>query len=231
MTSIITLCVIVVTFVAVSVIITKAGFSRGWIIVPLAPLAAWIATLVEAKLQLHTFVVFWDLAPFYPHTISLLLEIDKITIVASWVFLLAFALARWPVAVTSAPADAKTKPGPRRPVRSAGDVAPAAAPTSSPRAAPTLAGRYPLPKGPGFGTLGFVAGPGAATHEAASNVATKPRGNQLANYCARCGESIPGNRALAHGCPNAGLPATFCRYCGKAIPEGAAICPACEQMA
>lgn len=232
MTSIITLCLIVVTFVAISAVILKAGYSRVWILVPLTPLATWIATLVEAKIQLHTFVILWELAPFYPHTIGLLLDIDKIAIAASWLFLLVFAFTRWPVNAVSPPVEASTvKSRVRGPVRGAAGAAPNAAPATPAHAAPAHAGRYPLPKGPGFGTLGFVAGPGAAAHESSSTVATKPRGNQLATYCARCGESIPGNRALAHSCPNLGQPATFCRYCGKSIPEGADVCPSCDQEA
>jgi hypothetical protein len=235
-TSIITLCIVIVTFVAFSVIISKAGFSRSWVLVPFTPLATWIATLIVAKMQLHTFVVFWNLAPFYPHTIELLIEVDEIAIFATWIFFLVFAFSRWPGATAPAIAPATeqttapaTNEGPvpkshgRRAVHNGAD----GATNSSPR--PTA--RYPMPKGPGFGTLGFVAGPGAATHESTTNVATKPRGNQLATFCARCGESIPGNRALAHGCPNEGQPVKFCRYCGKSIPEGSGICPSCNQGA
>ena len=83
MTSIITLCIVVITFVAISVIITKAGFSRGWALIPLTPLLTWIVTLVVAKIQLHSFVIVWELAPLYPHTIGLLLDVDKIAIFAS----------------------------------------------------------------------------------------------------------------------------------------------------
>ena len=58
MTSIITLCIVIATFIAISVIISKAGYSRAWALIPFAPLVTWIATLVMAKIQLHTFVVF-----------------------------------------------------------------------------------------------------------------------------------------------------------------------------
>ena len=224
MTSIITLCIVVITFVAISVIITKAGFSRGWALIPLTPLLTWIVTLVVAKIQLHSFVIVWELAPFYPHTIGLLLDVDKIAIFASWIFLLLFAFSHWPTRSVAAPSEqAATKTRVRGPVRGGAGTAASAVQRQS--------SRYPLPKGPGFGTLVFVAGPGAATHEVESNVATKPRGNQLATFCARCGDSVPGNRALAHNCPNAGQPAKFCRYCGKSIPEGSELCPSCNQEA
>ena len=222
MTSIITLCLVIITFVAVSVIISKAGYSRGWALVPLMPLVTWIITLVVAKIQLHTFVIIWELAPFYPHTISILLDIDKIAIFVSWLFLLLFAFSSWPAKGASAPEETPaTKARARGPVRggTTGSAGGAVRPTS----------RYPLPKGPGFGTLGFVAGPGALAHDSETSVATKPRGNQLATFCARCGESIPGNRALAHSCPNLGQSVKFCRFCGKSIPEGAEICPSCNQ--
>lgn len=225
MTSIITLCIVIVTFIAISVIISKAGYSRAWALIPFAPLVTWIATLVMAKIQLHTFVVFWELAPFYPHSISILLDVDKITILASWLFLLLFAFSSWPgrsVAATTEVPAAKSRG--QRPVRGIANDGASTATASTPHPA----SRYPLPHGPGFGTIGFVAGPGAAMHEDSSSVATKPRGNQLATFCARCGDSVPGNRALAHNCPNAGHPASFCRYCGKSIPEGSTFCPACD---
>jgi hypothetical protein len=209
----------IVTFVAFSIIISKAGYSRGWVLIPLTPLALWVVTLAEAKIQLHTYVIFWALAPFYPHTISVLLDVDKIAIFASWLFLLLFAFSSWPAKTPSTPAVAAATSHVQR---SGADVA---------NADPRSTSRYPMPKGPGFGAVGFVAGPNATTHEEASTVTTKPRGNQLATFCARCGASIPGNRALAHNCPNAGQPSKFCRYCGKSIPDGSASCPSCHQEA
>ena len=138
MTSIITLCIVVITFVAISVIITKAGFSRGWALIPLTPLLTWIVTLVVAKIQLHSFVIVWELAPFYPHTIDLLLDVDKIAIFASWIFLLLFAFSHWPTRSVAAPSEqAATKTRVRGPVRGGAGTAASAVQRQS--------SRYPLP--------------------------------------------------------------------------------------
>jgi len=63
MTSIITLCIVIVTFIAISVIIPKLGIRVLGLSYHFAPLVTWIATLVMAKIQLHTFVVFGSWHP------------------------------------------------------------------------------------------------------------------------------------------------------------------------
>jgi hypothetical protein len=189
-------------------------------VVPLAPVIAWITTLVIAKIQLHTFVIIWELAPFYPHIISILLDIDKIMIFGSWLFLLLFAFTKWPLSTRRAPETrSATKAHVTRPVQ--GD---ASAPSE---ATPHSALRYPLSKGPGFGILGFVTGPGTVATQETGGPGAHPRTNQLATFCARCGESVPGNRMLAHNCPNEGQPSLFCRYHGAALSEGSSNCPSC----
>jgi hypothetical protein len=223
MALIIVLCLVLITFVAITLVIVKAGFSRAWIFVPLTPLACWVATIVVIRIQLHAFVSTGLVTSFYPGTIGTMFELDWATLGIAWIFFLVFAFSSWPMAPAQVSSERSPTKGQRpQPVHGGSGGG-----SAGPRNAPGQSGsRYPMPRGPGFGTLGFVAGPATATHESAM---TPGRSDQLATFCSRCGDSIPGNRALAHNCPKSGEPATHCRYCGKSYPEGAEECPSCNQ--
>lgn len=219
---------VVVTFGAFAVIITKAGFARMWILVPLAPVITWALTIVLLRIRFHSFVNVGLLASLVPGTLSTMygtalramFTVDWITIGVAWLFLLVFALVRWPVVRTGHPTRLARHPD--HAVEA--DRGPAPQMTSAPSQAPP---RRPLPMGPGFGALAFIPGPGSATHKATVAVADIQKNRQLATFCARCGASIPGNRAIGHECPNAGQPPSFCRYCGEPNAVDLHSCSSC----
>jgi predicted RNA-binding Zn-ribbon protein involved in translation (DUF1610 family) len=226
---VITAGVVLVTFLAVAAIITKAGFARPWLLVPLAPVIAWSVTIVLLRIRFHSFVNVGVMASIVPSTLSsiygtkiaAMFTIDWVTLADAWLFLLFFAFARWPIEASD---HSLRRSGPSRNVTKAdreGDL-----PIQS-VASPQAPSHRPPPRGPGFGALAFVPGPGTPVQKNATTIAERQANRQLATFCARCGDSIPGNRAIGHECPNAGEPMAFCRYCGKPNAEDLHTCSSC----
>jgi len=226
---IITAGVVFVTFLAVVAVITKAGFARAWLLVPLAPVIAWVVTIVLLRLRFHSFVnvgimasiVPSTLSSIYGTTITAMFTIDWVTLAGAWLFFLFFAFSRWPIDTSEL---ASRRAGPSLRVIEAdrgGDV-----PIQS-DSSPHVPSHHPVPRGPGFGALTFIPGPGSPTQKSATTVAERTTNRELATFCARCGESIPGNRAIGHQCPNVGKPNIFCRYCGGPNSAESRACPKC----
>jgi hypothetical protein len=86
----------VLNFVAIFKIITKAGYSGWWLLLPLAPLLASVFTLIvidhQANSPFSTSSVAFDVT-----TIIGWLVFVGVSTFANWIFFLVFAFSDWPV--------------------------------------------------------------------------------------------------------------------------------------
>jgi len=181
-TSIITLCIVVITFVAISVIITKAGFSRA------GPsfhsrhcsLGSSLCRSEDPTALLRDRL---GVGALLSHTIGLLLDVDKIAIFASWIFLLLFAFSHWPTRSVAAPSEqAATKTR----VRVQCEVVQALL-----RARCNVNLRVTrCPKVQDSEHWASLRVP-AQQRTKWSRTSPPNQGNQLATFCARCGDSVP----------------------------------------
>jgi hypothetical protein len=223
---IIYLGVTALTYWALLRIITAAGYSNVWMALPLSTMIlTWIC-----------YIIFWsDIHGIYFggafdfgftgfSQVSVPWTLDEISIVLNWLFFLVIAFSGSQISerfvggfIPSRPAPpgpmnvgapASTLPPPPDPVTPVRPMPPTAAgPVNAVRPTP------PSPAGPGGGPVGV---PEAAAPKRPS-----------AQFCAWCGESLPGNRALFHDCGPKDRPETNCRSCGTAFPAGSTLCATC----
>jgi len=192
-------------------IITQAGYSAAWIALPIAPLV----------LTIICYVIFWnDIHEIFFgggfgfgfgsfNNVSLFWHLDEISILLNWLFYIVFAFSRWPVTGTPrAPEGDAPRPSrfTRATISTAKEPAAATAPLPGPRPA-----------------VASAAGPGGGPTGASRPAATRPS----AQFCAWCGEALPGNRALFHDCGPKDRPETHCKNCGTAYAAGSTQCTAC----
>jgi hypothetical protein len=190
--------VAVITLIAVGTIITKAGYSSGWILVPLAPVIVNIGTLIYVSSAVRSSALHGVFPTGGMRTVLDLFLIDLLLLAGVWIFFLIFAFRPWPAL------EAQASQG-----RS--NYSPSAV---NPRGVPQ----------PGVGSpssLGRT--PVRPTVSASGAPDTRRR-----IYCPWCGEHIPGNRALGHDCGPRDRPEVICRYCGQAFAEGTMICSRCD---
>jgi hypothetical protein len=186
-------------------IITQAGYSSMWLLLPIAPLVLTIICYVILWNDLHEIFFGSSFGFAGINNASFFWDLDKISLLLNWVFYLVFAFSRWPVngAPRSSSATAPLPPPPSRAV-----PGPASAP-------PTPSAARVLPSS--------AAGPGAPPAGTATPAPKRPG----AQFCPWCAEALPGNRALFHDCGSKERPETFCKNCGTALPAGSSECASC----
>jgi hypothetical protein len=190
-------------------IITQAGYSSMWILLPLAPLVFTIICYVILWNDLHEIFFGSSFGFGGINNASLFWHLDEFSILLNWIFYLVFAFSRWPA--NGAP-------------RSSSAAAPLPAPPSRAVPGPGSAPTVPAAPAPTARVLpSSAAGPGAAPAGAASSATKRPG----AQFCPWCAEPLPGNRALFHDCGPKERPETFCKNCGTALPAGGSECPSC----
>jgi hypothetical protein len=87
----------VLNVVAVFKIITKAGYSGWWILLPLSPPVLWLATsAVLANAANSPFSTATSASYDWANTVGLFV-VDGVVFFLSWVFFLVFAFSDWPV--------------------------------------------------------------------------------------------------------------------------------------
>lgn len=191
-------------------IIAQAGYSPLWILLPLAPLV----------LTTICYLIFWaDVHEVFfgggfgvgfgiDSHVTFIWHVDELSIVLSWLFFIIFAFSRWPVSGERHTRDAGGLPPPLRtdPGR----------PTTAPP---------PLPDSSGVARYASTTALPSAPRPAVTPSA--PASRTRAQYCAWCGESLPGNRALFHDCGPTDRPAAFCKLCGTAYASGSTQCGSC----
>jgi hypothetical protein len=185
-------------------IITKAGFSPVWIVLPLVPLVLTIICYVMLWNDLHAIIFGSSFGFGGIGNIKIFWRLDKLSLLLNWIFYLVFAFSRWPVSGTTHTRDPEPSPPPRA-VR-ANQPGPSADPA---RPNPVGVARYAAP----------VTGAGPAVAPSAPVAKGK--------HCAWCGESLPGSRALFHDCGPKDRPETFCKNCGAELSPGTTQCSSC----
>jgi hypothetical protein len=210
---VIDLVLVVVNFLAVSKIITKAGYSSKWIVVPLAPVVLWAATFILLVIDVRSVAVGGGGTLALPVSLSNFagLEIlDFLSLLATWIFFLIFAFSDWPVG--RMPRRAAENPPGRPPFTPASQGPP----------------RQPPPTAP-------VAPAGSAPAVAASPstllVHDAPSPNRTVIYCSWCGKERAVDSHAIHHCGSKERPPAFCMHCGTALPEGAPTCASCGTLA
>ena len=83
--------------IATDKIITKAGYSGWWILVPLTPIALWLITLVALASATYSPFNSVTSAYFNASGYAALFVFDGIAALLPWVFFLIFAFSDWPV--------------------------------------------------------------------------------------------------------------------------------------
>jgi hypothetical protein len=216
-------------------IITGAGYSNVWMALPVSTMFfTWMC-----------YIIFWsDIHAIYfggsfdfgfsgISQVSVFWTLDEISIVLNWLFFLVIAFSgsqlseRFTRGSRSRPAPSMsyggpgfTLPPPPDPVPGARPLPPTAAgPTTTVRPAPPTAA---APVSAARPTPPSAAGPGAGPSSAPG-----PAPQRGAQFCAWCGESLPGNRALFHDCGPKDRPETNCRNCGTPFSAGSTQCASC----
>ena len=191
-------------------IITQAGYSVVWIVLPIAPLVLTIICYVIFWNDIHEIFFGSSFGFGGINNVSLFWHLDEISIFLNWLFYIVFAFSRWPVSGTRHSPDVEA---PQPPSSLGANLSSAAGPAAPPAPLP---GARAMPASPG----GPAAGP--------TNVASAPTSQRpSAQFCAWCGEALPGNRALFHDCGPKDRPETFCKNCGVAFPAGTSQCNSC----
>jgi hypothetical protein len=209
------MAVVAVTFWAVSSIIIQAGYSKWWIIVPLAPSALTIACLAELWNDVHNVLYGGAFGFIGIETVGLTWKCDEVAMVIAWLFLLVFALARWPAWYSHHGVSPFVAPtlGARTGSGSSTSSIPVPAPVA-PRSE-----RGDLPR----------SGEDPTRPSAVATEAPVPFGRvtTAAPHCTWCGEALPGSRVTFHNCGSKDRPAIFCTKCGTALAGPSMRCPGC----
>jgi hypothetical protein len=209
---VIDLVILAVNFIAVSKIITKAGYSSRWIIVPLAPVVLWVATFILLVVEVRHVVAYGTTVslPVSLSSYRVLEILDVLSVVVTWIFFLIFAFSDWPVSRTRYNAAAFVPPG--RPP----NVAAGFSPQGPPPRGPVATGAADLRSAPA------VAG-GSGTVLVQEPVSAAP----AVIYCSWCGKERAVDAQAIHHCGSKERPAVYCMRCGTPLGEGAATCAQC----
>jgi hypothetical protein len=208
---VIDLLILAVNFVAVSKIITKAGYSSKWIVVPLAPVVLWVATFILLVVEVRHVVAFGTSVaqPVSLSSYRVLEVLDVLSVVATWVFFLIFAFSAWPVGQTRRGAG-EFSPG-RPPY-----VATGSAPQGQPSRGPVVAG-----------AVGVRSAPAVAGRPATALVQEPAESAPTVIYCSWCGKERAVDAQAIHHCGSKERPAAYCMRCGTPLGDSAASCAQC----
>jgi hypothetical protein len=205
---IISIAFIAVNFWAVTRIISKAGLSSLWLMLPLISVGLTIACAIKTYSEVHgapavfsngffgwsQLNALWHvdgISPGYEQT-GLLWHIDLASIGANWLLFVFFAVVPWGLD--------------RGQVKVSGEARGSGSLGSARPAAPT--------KGP----RGVTRDHGPAAGEPTTVAAPVPSSAGPAmKHCVWCAEALPGSRALFHDCGPKSRPAIFCAKCGSTL--------------
>jgi hypothetical protein len=218
-----TIGVLVLNYVAIATIISKAGYPWVWVILPLTPFALFVACIVDLYRDLHTLAFGGSYGFLGVSSIGILWKVFLISLAVNWLMFFVFAFSRWP---TVAPRT------PRAPRASRGSKAQAATPTSQGFSPTDMASRsskrFPS-GGPGFAT-NAAAEPSSSTETSTVATATPApeTSSPVVKRCVWCGDPLPGSRALFHDCGPTDRPPAYCAKCGNALAASGQ-CATCDQ--
>jgi hypothetical protein len=209
---VIDLVILAVNFLAVSKIITKAGYSAKWILVPLAPVALWIVTFVLLVVEVRHVVAYGTTVslPVNLSNYGVLEALDALSVIVTWIFFIIFAFSDWPVGRMRRSGAVFVPPG-RPPF-----VPPGQAPPAAPGRGPLGAAGHPGPT---------VASPPGMPSAVLVQEPAQPAPAVI--YCSWCGKERAVDAQAIHHCGSKERPATYCMHCGTPLGEGAATCTQC----
>lgn len=205
----IALALVALNYWATARIIAQAGYSRTWILLPLAPLILTVICFFILWHDLNAFIFGGSIGFLGIDSVGFWWHLDQVSIFLCWLAFIVFAFSRWPASNGWRSTDGATPPLPQS---TGAETVGATAAAPQPASAPVTRARPASAAGPG-------AGPAVA-----SSAPVKKTGAQ---FCVWCGEATPGNRALFHDCGPKDRPETFCKNCGTALPAESAACTAC----
>jgi hypothetical protein len=207
---VVTIAFVALDYLALTRIISKAGFSRAWIIIPLLPVVLTIACTVITYHDLQN-SLYGSSAGFFGFStgvfgfsrVGFLWDLDLISLFLNWLFFMIFAFIEWP--------NARGGGG------SAAQPAGRAGPHVTSGAAPVAA----RPRG----VTRDYSPTSAAPVTAAATVAPSAPG-PVVKHCVWCADALPGSRALFHDCGPKSRPPIFCEKCGSTL-NNVGDCPTC----
>ena len=205
-----TIGVLVLNYIALATIISKAGYAWRWVIVPLTPFALFAACIADLYRDLHTLAFGGSYGFLGVSSIGILWKAFLISLAVNWLMFFVFAFSRWPTVAPRAPKTVRT------PRRSKAQAETSPSPGFSPAdMASRSSKRFPS-GGPGFSTNAAATDSGDVT--AVATATTPPTTSAVAvKRCVWCGDSLPGSRALFHDCGPTDRPPAFCAKCGNAV--------------
>jgi hypothetical protein len=195
------LAIVLLDYIAVFRIITKAGFSPKWILVPLIPVGLWLITLLVLIIDVKTVIIGGTALrePVGFRDFPILIVIDSLGVLVTWIFFLIFAFSDWPVT--------SRQPTP---------IAPFGRPPFAP----------PGHAQPGVPTR-LSANPFDPSIVRAAPTALPTFSPPTVIYCSWCGKQREMKAQAIHHCGPLDRPAVFCMDCGNPLGEGATECATC----
>lgn len=197
----------VVTVVAFVKILSQAGYSGWWVLLPFITFFVEIAAALAINSSPPT-----SLNGAF-NRLGLLAVIDLLGFLVNWGAFLVFAFSTWPV----------TKEAARRSPAPAAYFAPRPTVASVPPAVSTAPSTSAAPPGSA-----------GAAESATSDVEAPPSSHESprppgapASYCVWCGKAQEANALALHYCGSTDRAPLYCRACGSALAEGSATCSSC----
>jgi hypothetical protein len=202
----------VLTVFATAKIISKAGYSVLWILVPLAPvfvtIVSWVVEYTDFRSVIHG-------GTFDFTSLGVVFYLDILSMFVAWLFFIIFAFSSWPAlqARRQEPAPVSGPPTRSRPGVPAPVLSGAPAPTSS------LSGM----NAKRFGRTPAAPEPSASVDSSDLQTAEQP----TVVYCQWCGKERAVDALSIHHCGPKDRPVAFCTVCGASVTQGATDCASC----
>jgi len=203
------LALLALDFFAVAKIITKAGYSSMWILVPLAPVLLWFVTFLFLAFDVRHLVVGGATlsVPVSLSNLRILQILDLLSVFVTWVFFLIFAFSSWPTSGgrNGRPAFTAT---PSAPVNTGLPVS-------------------RVPNAAGGASAQVMTFPTSTARNEPETSGPPPPEAPKVIYCSWCGKSRESNAQAIHHCGSLERPAAYCMQCGTPLETGVAACAAC----
>ncbi|HVA06657.1 MAG TPA: zinc ribbon domain-containing protein [Acidimicrobiales bacterium] len=210
------LAIVILIFVAIAKIISKAGYSQWWILVPLVPFLLSILTSLLLVVDVRNVVVSGNTIsmPVSLGMFPMLETLDALALLGNLVFFFIFAFSTWPVSVARNVSKPRGWSAPTATAPSGATYTTVGAPPPPPRPTPTVS--TPLSTVP------------TSSGEAISPQPTPPpAATDNVVFCSWCAKQRAVNAHEIHYCGSPERPPAYCMNCGTPLAQGATECGAC----
>ena len=206
-------------FYAVSRIITKAGYSAKWILVPLAPVCLWFVSFLVLVIDVRSTIIGDTTvsAPVRLGDFHVLEIFDFLSVVVAWVFFMIFAFSTWPVST------ARREPRGFPPNQPTAFV-PAG---RAPGATLVSAAMIPGPADLGHAPFDLSAAPPPPPPHTAVTPGPQSEQESPVIYCSWCGKERAVDAQAIHHCGSRDRPPVYCMNCGIPLEVGVSNCAKC----